>query len=95
MIQVIKIGKTFSNTLLCLCDHRSGADPNCFNDNLGVYPIHTAAKKRDLISLKILIKHGAEVNAIMRSNGRSALHLCADQVKHIIQCTEDLENRTC
>lgn len=40
---------------------RRGASVNCY-ENLGRYPLHFAATKKDVESAKILIRFGARVN---------------------------------
>ncbi len=66
---------------------RSGANANLINKELGIYPLHSAAKRRDLEAMKILVEHGSniDINTISRSSGQTALHLCADQVNRACQ----------
>ncbi|XP_059093898.1 transient receptor potential channel pyrexia-like [Tigriopus californicus] len=63
---------------------QTGASAKLFNPILGRSPIHVAVMNGNLRSLELLFSIGSNmpnINAIMRSNGRTALHLCAEKKK--------------
>ena len=63
---------------------QAGADARAFNPELGKCPVHFAAATGDLRSLQLLFaneKNRADPNALVKSSGRTALHICAENGK--------------
>ncbi len=63
---------------------QAGANAALFNSEVDRAPIHTAVETGDLRSLQLLfanVRNCAEVNAVRRTNGRTALHICAEKEK--------------
>eukprot|EP00095_Tigriopus_kingsejongensis_P004014 snap_masked-scaffold5_size1054832-processed-gene-0.1 protein:Tk04014 transcript:snap_masked-scaffold5_size1054832-processed-gene-0.1-mRNA-1 annotation:"transient receptor potential cation channel protein painless" len=63
---------------------QTGASGRLYNHILGRAPVHVAALSGNLRSLQLLFSlkgNQPDINATMRSNGRTALHLCVEK-KH-------------
>ena len=67
------IRQDYANVLLT-----AGVDPDRYNADLSLFPLHLACRERDLGSLDLLLKHGAQPGPVLPSNGRSPLHVCAE-----------------
>ena len=48
----------------------SGVDLNKFNSDLQLYPLLLACHLKDLSAVGILLRHGADPNAVLPKNGR-------------------------
>ena len=71
----ISKGKAFTQYVNILLN--AGVPPNLSNPELQTYPLHFASKEKNLEAMTHLIRSGANVNMVL-SNGRTALHICAE-----------------
>ena len=72
----IAVQEGHSNVALALI--RAGAKVDCHNADY-VYPLHNAAFKGDLDVVKALVGAKADIDAVIRTNNRTALHWAVDK----------------
>ena len=72
-----------------------GGSASLKNTELGIAPIHIAARKNDVVAMKLLFEqqknNKADVNAKVKSSGRTALHICVENDS--LECVEYLLNQ--
>ncbi|XP_040572206.1 transient receptor potential cation channel subfamily A member 1 homolog [Lepeophtheirus salmonis] len=78
-LMIIALEKKYSEFVALLL--KFGARADHFNESYGLYPIHIPSRNGDLESLKLLFRYlinSADPNSVMRINGRTPLHLMAE-----------------
>ncbi|CAB4067884.1 TRPA1 [Lepeophtheirus salmonis] len=78
-LMIIALEKKYSEFVALLL--KFGARADHFNESYGLYPIHIPSRNGDVESLKLLFRYlinSADPNSVMRINGRTPLHLMAE-----------------
>jgi ankyrin repeat protein len=76
MIIAAEMETPYAEQMLEILLKTGNADIN-LRDSLGYQPLHIAARKGNLVAVKLLLENGAEVNSGSHGNRRRALHIAA------------------